>query len=66
MIPEHQDQLTNAKLALYLLMYSIIKINPAYFSTEVYKTIGLQEKELIKQVQDLDEGVTINARRLGF
>ena len=57
---EPQDQLTNAKLAIYLLMYSIININPSYFSTEVYKALNLQEKEIIKQLQGLDEGVTIN------
>lgn len=27
-------------------MYSIIKINPNYFSTEVYKALNLQEKEI--------------------
>lgn len=62
---ELQDPLTNAKLesaklALYLLMYAIIKVNPNYFSAEVYKTLALQEKYLIKQFQELDEGVTVN------
>jgi len=57
---ESQDQLTNAKLSIYLLMYSIIKVNPSYFSEDVYKAVSLHEKDFIKQVQNMDEGVTIN------
>lgn len=60
MTPEPQDQLTNAKLALYLLMYAIIKVNPNYFNADVYKAVSLHEKDFIKQVQGLDEAVTVN------
>lgn len=59
-MPEYQDQITNAKLAIYLMMYSLIKITPAYFSTDVYRVIALNEKDMIKQIQELDEGVTVN------
>ena len=65
MMKEQDDDLTNAKLenaklVVYMLIYAITKINPNYLSAEVYKTVSLHEKDFIKQVQGLDEGITVN------
>lgn len=64
------DTLTNAKLiiqvgsngvdASYVLTSSIIKVNPSYFSEEVFVALGQSEKELIKGLRELDEDVSIN------
>lgn len=54
------DTLTNAKLIIYVLTSSIIKVNPNYFSEEVFVALGQSEKELIKSLQELDEDVSIN------
>lgn len=54
------DSLTNAKLIIYVLTSSIIKVNPNYFSEEVFVALGQSEKELIKGLQELDEDVSIN------
>lgn len=54
------DSLTNAKLIIYVLTSSIIKVNPNYFSEEVFVALGQSEKELIKGLRELDEDVSIN------
>lgn len=54
------DTLTNAKLIIYVLTSSIIKVNPNYFSKEVFIALGQSEKELIKALRELDEDVSIN------
>lgn len=54
------DPLTNAKLIIYVLTSSIIKVNPNYFNEEVFVALGQSEKELIKGLRELDEDVSIN------
>lgn len=39
---------------------SILKINPQYFSDEALDVIAKNEVELIRQLKELDEGVTLN------
>ena len=39
---------------------SIMKINPQYFSIEALAAIGRNEVELIRQLKELDEDVTLN------
>ncbi len=57
---EPRNQLSTAKLAVYVLICSIVKINPNYFSVDMYKALAKQEKDLIKRLQELDENITIN------
>lgn len=54
------DTLSTAKLCIYILTSSIIKVNPNYFSKEVFVALGQSEKELIKGLRELDEDVSIN------
>ncbi len=54
------DTLTSAKLIIYVLTSSIIKVNPNYFSEEVFVALGQSEKELLKALRELDEDVSIN------
>lgn len=60
------DTLTSAKLIIYVLTSSIIKVNPNYFSKEVFVALGQSEKELIKCLQELDEDVSINDLMVGL
>ena len=53
-------ELDQAKLIIYVLTTSIMKINPQYFSIEALAAIGRNEVQLIRQLKELDEGVTLN------
>ena len=46
--------------ASYVMTTSIMKINPQYFSIEALAAIGRNEVELIRQLKELDEDVTLN------
>lgn len=50
----------DAKLLIYVLTSSIIKVNPMYFSQDAMEAAASAEKELIQGLKDLDEGVTVN------
>lgn len=39
---------------------SLMKINPQYFNLESIDAIAKNEVELIRQLKELDEGVTLN------
>ena len=52
--------LDQAKLIIYVMTSSILKINPQYFSDEALAAIAKNEVELIRQLKELDEGVTLN------
>ena len=52
--------LDQAKLIIYVMTSSILKINPQYFSDETLDAIAKNEVELIRQLKELDEGVTLN------
>ena len=52
--------LDQAKLIIYVMTSSILKINPQYFSIEALDAIAKNEVELIRQLKELDEGVTLN------
>lgn len=52
--------LDQAKLIIYVMTSSILKINPQYFSDEALDAIAKNEVELIRQLKELDEGVTLN------
>ena len=53
-------ELDQAKLIIYVMTTSIMKINPQYFSDEALDVIAKNEVELIRQLKELDEGVTLN------
>jgi hypothetical protein len=53
-------ELDQAKLIIYIMTSSILKINPQYFSDEALDVITKNEVELIRQLKELDEGVTLN------
>lgn len=52
--------LDTAKLIIYVMTSSILKINPQYFSDEALDAIAKNEVELIRQLKELDEDVTLN------
>ena len=49
-----------AKLIIYVMTTSIMKVNPQYFGIEALDAIAKNEVELIRQLKELDEGVTLN------
>ena len=54
------EPLDTAKLIIYVMTSSILKINPQYFSIEALDAIAKNEVELIRQLKELDEDVTLN------
>ena len=50
-----------AKLIIYVMTSSILKINPQYFSIEALAAIGRNEVQLLKNLSEvLDEDLTLN------
>ena len=54
------NELQQAKLIIYIMTTSIMKINPQYFSVEALDAIVKNEVQLLRQLEELDEGVTLN------
>ena len=55
------EPLDTAKLIIYVLTSSILKINPQYFSDEVLDAIAKHEVQLLKNLKEvLDEDLTLN------
>ena len=53
--------LDTAKLIIYVMTSSILKINPQYFSDEALAAIGRDEVRLLKNLSEvLDEDLTLN------
>lgn len=50
----------SAKLLIYVLTSSIIKVNPRYFSQDAMEALVSAEKELIQGLKGLDEGASVN------
>ena len=54
-------ELDQAKLIIYVMTTSIMKINPKYFSIEALAAIGRNEVQLLKNLNEvLDEDLTLN------
>ena len=54
-------ELDQAKLIIYVMTTSIMKINPQYFSIEALDAIAKNEVELLKNlIEVLDEDLTLN------
>ena len=55
------EPLDTAKLIIYVMTTSIMKINPQYFSIEALAAIGRNEEQLLKNLSEvLDEDLTLN------
>lgn len=53
--------LDQAKLIIYIMTTSIMKINPQYFSIEALAAIGRNEVELLKNLSEvLEDDLTLN------
>ena len=53
--------LDTAKLIIYVMTSSILKINPQYFSIEALDAIAKNEVQLLKNLSEvLDEDLTLN------
>ena len=55
------NELDTAKLIIYVMTSSILKINPQYFSIEALDAIAKNEVQLLKNLSEvLDEDLTLN------
>ena len=55
------EPLDTAKLIIYVMTSSIMKINPQYFSDETLDAIAKHEVQLLKNLSEvLDEDLTLN------
>ena len=55
------NELGTAKLIIYVMTTSIMKINPQYFSIEALDAIAKNEVQLLKNLNEvLDEDLTLN------
>ena len=55
------NELGTAKLIIYVMTSSILKINPQYFSIEALDAIAKNEVQLLKNLSEvLDEDLTLN------
>ena len=55
------EPLDTAKLIIYVMTSSILKINPQYFSIDALAAIGRNEVQLLKNLSEvLDEDLTLN------
>ena len=55
------EPLDTAKLIIYVMTTSIMKVNPQYFSIEALDTIAKNEVQLLKNLSEvLDEDLTLN------
>ena len=55
------NEIDQAKLIIYVMTTSIMKINPQYFSIEALDAIAKNEVQLLKNLSEvLDEDLTLN------
>ena len=55
------NELQQAKLIIYVMTTSIMKVNPQYFSIEALAAIGRNEVQLLKNLSEvLEEDLTLN------
>ena len=55
------EPLDTAKLIIYVMTSSIMKVNPQYFSIEALDAIAKNEVQLLKNLSEvLDEDLTLN------
>lgn len=54
------EPLNTAKLLIYIMLSSLMKVHMQYFSPEAMQAIVENEEEILKSLQELDEDVSIN------
>ena len=55
------NELDQAKLIIYVMTTSIMKINPQYFNIEALDAIGRNEVQLLKNLSEvLEDDLTLN------
>ena len=55
------DNIDQAKLIIYVMTTSLMKINPQYFSIEAIAAIGRNEVQLLKNLSEvLEDDLTLN------
>lgn len=52
--------LLSAKLLIYVLTSSILKVHPAYFTPKAIDALASAQYELVQGLKDLDESVTMD------
>lgn len=54
------NELINAKILIYVLTSSILRVNPNYFSKEAILALESSQNELVKALKELNEDVSID------
>lgn len=54
------NELINARILVYVLTSSILRVNPNYFSKEVLLALESSQNELVKALKELNEDVSID------
>ena len=54
------NELINARILVYVLTSSILRVNPNYFSKEALLALGSSQNELVKALKELNEDVSID------
>lgn len=54
------NELINARILVYVLTSSILRVNPNYFSKEALLALESSQNELVKALKELNEDVSID------
>lgn len=54
------NELINARILIYVLASSILRVNPNYFSKEALLALESSQNELVKALKELNEDVSID------
>ena len=54
------NELINARILIYVLTSSILRVNPNYFSKEALLALESSQNELVKALKELNEDVSID------
>ena len=54
------NELINARILVYVLTSSILRVNPNYFSKDALLALESSQNELVKSLKELNEDVSID------
>ena len=54
------NELINARILVYVLTSSILRVNPNYFSKEALLALESSQNELVKALKELNEDVSVD------
>lgn len=54
------NELINARILIYVLTSSILRVNPNYFSKEALLALESSQNEIVKALKELNEDVSID------